>query len=277
MTFCARRVRHDARAAARRQPAEADEAPAAQRQACRARRRRRRTCARTRPRRRRSARSTPTSPAFQARYAKARGEAVDWLRKQLKAEGLAERPEGRRPATRRRSSIDKIAKGATQVIAIRKHAKAFLAVLGPDRGGRRRLALHPRPAADALPVGGRAAARQGRVLDRAGRDRRPGPDRARVRRADRRHRRRRARERQGRRRDGHRPGVQGPRPHRRARAAAARDRAQGHVHRPRAGHRRRRRRPTPATRSRSPRPRRTSTPTRSSPSSTPTRATTSSC
>ena len=37
--------------------------------------------------------------------------------------------------------------------------------------------------------------------------------------------------------DGARPEVQGPRPHRRARAAAPQDRAEGHVHRARPGHR----------------------------------------
>ena len=58
------------------------------------------------------------------------------------------------------------------------------------------------------------------------------------------------------------------------RAAAAQDRPEGHVHRPRAGQRRRAGGQARASRSRSRRPRRTSTPTRSSPSSTPTRATT---
>ena len=76
------------------------------------------------------------------------------------------------------------------------------------------------------------------------------------------------------RRDGHRPEVQGHDPHRRDRAAAAQDRAEGHVHRARAGHRRARRWPRRTARSRSRRRRPTSTPTRSSPSWTPTRATT---
>ena len=49
----------------------------------------------------------------------------------------------------------------------------------------------------------------------ARRSRRPGPDRPRVRRAHRRHRRRRAQGRPRRRRDAARPGVHGPRPHRR--------------------------------------------------------------
>ena len=124
----ARRVRHDARAADRRQPAEADRSARRSTAACRARRSRRRTCAPTRPRRRRSTRSTPTRAAFQTRYTKARGEAVDWLRKQLKAEDL-ENVLKVVSSDATPQLIDKIAKAA-QVIAIRKHAKAFLAVLG---------------------------------------------------------------------------------------------------------------------------------------------------
>ena len=98
-----------------------------------------------------------------------------------------------------------------------------------------------------------------------------------VGRAHRRHRRRRAQGRPRRDQDGHRPGVQGPGPHERDRAAAAQDRPEGHVHRPRSRAAATRRWPSRASRSRSARRSPTSTPTRCSRCSTPTRASTCSC
>ena len=69
-------------------PPKPHEAPAAQRRRRRARRRRRRTCARNPGGPPPQRQVNTNSPAFQARYAQARGKAVNWLRKQLKVEGL---------------------------------------------------------------------------------------------------------------------------------------------------------------------------------------------
>ena len=126
------------------------------------------------------------------------------------------------------------------MIAIRKHFKDFVAVIGLIliAGGVSAYILGNQRMRFPLDRG-EAVRAEGRVPDRPGRDRRPGPDRARRRRADRRHRRRRA---QGRPRDrphGHRPQVRGHGPHGRDRAAASQDRPEGHVHPARPGHRRR--------------------------------------
>ena len=86
-----RRLRHDRAAAARRQPAEAEGAPAAER------RRAVREPADAGPALRRparrpsSARSTPTTPPFKARWADVRKYGIDLMRLSLKREGLADK------------------------------------------------------------------------------------------------------------------------------------------------------------------------------------------
>ena len=184
-------VRHDRAAAPRRQPAEAEQPPAA------AQRRPVREPAAAGPalQGRRAAAAAPgrhNDPAFQARWAEVRQFGVKLLQQPLQARGPRRQLQGARQehhggpdrAARRRASDRDQASTSGD----------FAAIIGLIAHRRRRVALHPQRAADALPVPRAEAVRaQGRVLDRAGRGRRPGPDRARLRRADRRHRRRRAR------------------------------------------------------------------------------------
>ena len=147
-------------------------------------------------------RSTPGAPpeqrridtndaAFKARWAKVRKYGIDLMKLSLKREGLADKFKvldkditlGRDQEAR---------EGERQVTAIKKNLGNFAAIIGLIVIAAGVVALHPRPAAAALPVlRAEAVPAEGRVLDRAGRRRRPGPDRARLRRAHRRHRRRR--------------------------------------------------------------------------------------
>ena len=217
-------------AAPGRQPADAAEPrpPAAARPTCRARPSSRRTCARARRRRRRASTSRSRRPPPRRRPLQ---KTVDWLRKDLKAERLL--PQGLRRAGHRegaRRSED--ARSASTPATSPRSS-------GSRSSSRWRRRLH-RSHNQRLrfPWEGKPFKLQGRVLHRAGRHARPGPDRARLGRARRRHH-------QGRRSRtaapivtmDARPRVQGPRPHRRHRAAAAQDRAEGHVHRARPGHR----------------------------------------
>ena len=95
------------------------------------------------------------SPAFQARYALARAKAIKWLERPAEGRGPRRQAEDRRRG--RDAAADRQDRRTGEggpVTAIRKHAKEFVAVLGPDRGRRRRVAVPARPAADAVPVGG---------------------------------------------------------------------------------------------------------------------------
>ena len=171
--------------------------------------------------------------------------AVDWLHEAAQARGprRSKLKVTDKDATLA-AQIDKVAEGATQVIAIRKHAKDFVA---DHRADRRSPSASPSTSSASSGCASRSCeakpfAAQGRVLDRAGRHRRArarpcacpacgsatsATSSSRTASAivqmdiD--------------------PRVQGPRPHGRDRAAAAQDRAEGHVHRARAGHRRARR------------------------------------
>ena len=144
--------------------------------------------------------AAPPSPSFKVREAPAdaeaaaRAKAVDWLERR----GQGARPGPSRSSTRSltrptcrscRQAPDLIGKADAMKKAIRDHARDFAAIIAlvVDRARRRR--LHPRQPAPALPGDrGEAEAAQGRVLDRAGRHARPGPDRPRLRREDRRRR-----------------------------------------------------------------------------------------
>ena len=206
---------------------------------CRARTSRRRTCAPSAGAPPEQRQIDTNDPAFKARWAKVREYGIDLMKLSLKREGLADKFKVvDKDITK--AEHQEAREEERQVTAIKKNLGNFAAIIGLIVIAAGVSRLHPQRAADALPVlRAQAVPAQGRVLDRAGRRRRPGPDRPRLRRAHRRHRRRRAQGRPRRDQDGHRPGVQGPGPHERDRAAAAQDRPQGHVHRPRAGRRRR--------------------------------------